>query len=590
MVITRRSPQRQHARPSPGACIEPRWTRSAQACAAVVAVVLTLAYARFGIPHVGVIGSEKVTPIDVEKSQPEEGDRCTNVASPLTWSLVAGERVLLASPSRENTIGTVLLFHGCTNNAETWRDAPLERELVLQLRHSNFRIVALSSASNAIPGSSQCWGQEPDERTNVDLRRTFAVLTALQQQSPQGHAFIGVGASSGGSFVSLFAAARPGTLRALAVYISPLHPGFMDTFARRQALPGAARLRVRAGGEAEGADERRDEAPLQPTAALVHDGAPPARVPPALMLVHMGHRDRQTAMVIAEQSSELRLAFADAMQLRVAATGALPPPLSRCLTSSDSVSGCIQARSLPPRPLSALGFSSRMPGRLTARASTAMFQHLVREGVLAPWLRPDANPHRDSGDGQGLAEVAVQPRLRRVREAVGQFVDRLEWVHAHEPSGRPVEGHRAHTAAGSGKGNCTRPLPRTDAASASLLLPPGPLASPQDLLFDLPKTSAATRVGQGLESPALRVVGAGPNEPGRPSPAGSIHAAAAVDFATPPAGETGASAAGEPGASAAAGRQELVRWILEVLNEAYAEHEMTDRHAGDVAAFLAAQV
>jgi hypothetical protein len=502
--------------------------------------------------------------------------------------------VLLASPSREHAIGTVLLFHGCSNNAETWRHAPVERELVLQLARTNFRIVALSSASNAIPGSSQCWSQEPEKRANIDLQRTFAVLTALQQQSPPGHAFLGVGASSGGSFVSLLAAARPGTLRALAMYISPLHPGFMDTFARRPSLSDAARPLVPVGGD--GAGEARDVAPPQAATALLRDGPLPARVPPALMFIHMGHRDRQTAMEIAEQSAELRLAFSHA--LRAASTSAPPQLLHRCLTSSDPAGGCIQARSVPPRPVSALEFSSRMPGRLTARASRAMFQQLVQEGVLAPSIRADAGPGRDPGDEQGLAEVAVQPRLRRVREAVRLFVEKLAWVPAHRSFGRPFDGRRAHSAADLAEVNCTRLLPSTDAEPVAVSLPPGPLASPQDLLFDLPSTSAAAAAPgteRGRVNSALRMVGAAPTGPARPFPAGLSHAAAPIDIATPDAGEPGASAAGEPGvnvgaAAVAAGRRELLRWTLEVLNEAYAEHEMTDRHAADVAAFLAAQV
>jgi hypothetical protein len=89
--------------------------------------------------------------------------------------------------------------------------------------------VALSAESVAHPGSTRCWSGAELPESNQDLRRAAAVIRALQQQetAPAGVPVFALGASSGGSFVSLLAAAYPGLVRAVALYISPVHPRFL---------------------------------------------------------------------------------------------------------------------------------------------------------------------------------------------------------------------------------------------------------------------------------------------------------------------------------------------------------------------------
>ena len=57
-----------------------------------------------------------------------------------------------------------------------------------------------------------------------------------------------------------------------------------------------------------------------------------------------------------------------------------------------------------------------------------------------------------------------------------------------------------------------------------------------------------------------------------------------LDWVPPPSTQPGSQS--PPSDEDASARESLVRWTLEILNERWAEHEMTDAFADDVASFL----
>lgn len=382
---------------------------------------------------------------------------------------------IAAGGSRRSAGPTVaVVFHGCNNDAATWRDGPIERELLAAIMRARFRVVAISSnfAEAASAGdenaSHRCWDTSTLPERNADVRRVMSVIAAMRKLYP-GLRFIGVGASSGGAFVSLLAAHRPDLFDAIAVYISPLHPAFIST------IDGTIR----------------------------GDSAAPARLP-AVLAVHMGERDQATAMVLREQRQQLLLA-------------ASRSPCAAARTSGAGPEACVGLLTAVPRDISAAAVAALLPSRISPDAATELVKRLEAAGVV---VASSGSVHADSsGSFDRSFRVATQPRLRSTKQLVVDFCASLQ----------PA----ASFAVGSAK------LARCE---------PG-ICYPDDVLLDIVPTSAA------------------------PSTIGSVQSKT-----------RGAMPVAAPGVAEA--QAKLAHWLLELLNEAYAEHEMTAQHAQEVANWL----
>lgn len=123
----------------------------------------------------------------------------------------------------------VLLFHGCSHSAAVWADGVPEREFLRQLLRTlpaPVAVVALTSAANAMsPEYGQCWdvvgwhssdgaaAAGPKRRdANADVDSVLAVIAALQRRygtaDQAAWSWYVVGASSGGVFASRIAVNR----------------------------------------------------------------------------------------------------------------------------------------------------------------------------------------------------------------------------------------------------------------------------------------------------------------------------------------------------------------------------------------------
>lgn len=390
------------------------------------------------------------------------------------WQLTPADRAPL----------TAILFHGCSNEAATWKNGPLERGFVAAFQQAKVSIVALSSsaAEAAAAGDEnaahRCWDSDTQPDRNRDVQRALAVAGALQKrQRGVRRRLVGIGASSGGSFVSLLAAYRPDIFDAIAVYISPLNSLFM------LAVDVAI----------------RDASP-KVTPSL-----------PAVLAVHMPERDPATALMLQEQRQQLLLA-------------ASRRPCPAASAPGKGPEACIGVMTALPHALSGASILAMLPRRITIAAAAELMRRLQAAGVIAPsagTVNSDASPAVADHDQQ--FDVVSQPRLGTTRQLVQQFCNELQ------------------------------PAAAAEHAAALARCRPG-MCYPDDTLLELIPASAAVPATANRKAA---------------DQARSRHGA-------------GAHASGELHRA----QTELARWLLELLNEAYAEHEMTAQHAGDVAQWL----
>lgn len=126
----------------------------------------------------------------------------------------------------------VLLFHGCGHSAASWFTYPEHAAVVRELLDptaqggANVLVIAFSSRAASRAGGG-CWDTSFEAGTapNEDVSRVHFALEALllaRGEWPPTYPLAGIGASSGGSFVTVLAHGRPelAPLAAQAVYIS----------------------------------------------------------------------------------------------------------------------------------------------------------------------------------------------------------------------------------------------------------------------------------------------------------------------------------------------------------------------------------
>jgi hypothetical protein len=491
--------------------------------------------------------------------------------APLVLTDLGGVDCLVTNPketSLSEATAVVVLFHGCSNDKETWRNGPQEREQIrlLQSRtahagNQNLYLIAFSSDS-AVTGSGQgsgCWQQTADAKTNPDLKRSKAVIDAIrakiqgEKEGSKPVPIFALGASSGGSFVSLLASTFPGLVQGLVVYISPLHPVFVSKY-MKESDPSAA----------DGAVQNNE---------ATEPSLPP---PPPILFVHMKEGDQQTAFFITSQKDEVKQSYLDA------------PCHSKLPGSSHSQWRCMDELHIRPHTLHGYhSFSDWLPGRITPAASKQLTQALVAAGVLkissmaaaaaetgvnsnlvpgyaasAATLRSTSN--KDPGASSQF-KIVSQPRGLDVVEVLSNVIGGSATAKTmEEGDGRgkekkdEQEDYWSSVLSGAliplglaGYFGSHARLPESSSSSSafsSALISTADdryLSYPDDVLFGV----------QGIDDKAVQATFTGP---------------------LPPLFN----------AEIAKGRKELRRWAQELLNEAFAQHEASAQHAENVRSWI----
>lgn len=119
--------------------------------------------------------------------------------------------------------GIFMLFHGCQHDAKDWFYLPNEQEIIKHLLSNRYSVIAFSSKQRTMP---KCWSNMPG-RGNPDIINIEESMDQLKIQFPSldGLPLYGIGASSGGMFVSTLAAySKTLHLQGICVQIAPIHP------------------------------------------------------------------------------------------------------------------------------------------------------------------------------------------------------------------------------------------------------------------------------------------------------------------------------------------------------------------------------
>lgn len=137
----------------------------------------------------------------------------------------------LGSKPGKRLAGLLLLFHGCKGSDRKWFATPEGQRIVGEAQSVGLVTLAFrahSVAAAAAADGKQCWLDfAPVRRRNVDLVAVRASLSAfVAQHHLQALPRFALGASSGGSFVSLLA--RYERLDAVAIMIAPGVPAFVN--------------------------------------------------------------------------------------------------------------------------------------------------------------------------------------------------------------------------------------------------------------------------------------------------------------------------------------------------------------------------
>jgi len=123
---------------------------------------------------------------------------------------------LSVKPGKRIT-GVLALFHGCKGTDHWWFKMPEGNRVVAHAQEQGLVCIAFR-ANN---GEHKCWSDFPSERrTNPDIVRVRTALDAfLGEHHWESQLLYGLGASSGGSFISLLS--RYYKFKAITIMISP---------------------------------------------------------------------------------------------------------------------------------------------------------------------------------------------------------------------------------------------------------------------------------------------------------------------------------------------------------------------------------
>lgn len=310
------------------------WCTLTLAFAALFVVALVLRRVPFGDdagPKVGPPQTSIAAAVESMQRPVHAGDP-SSLSSQLLFHPITtptGVRFFLARPPAKPIVGLVALFHGCSHDASIWWSGPEERQVVGELLSAGFALAAWSSNAQ---DSHACWEPFLHEK-NLDLSRALellrpggAIATAVEQVSALPPLVL-LGASSGGGFASMLAAALPKGAVGLVSYIAPLHDSLMSTLQQQE--------------------QQRGDVQLSSNSRLN-----------TIILVHMP-RDDFSASKIEEQLESLKSAAAAA--------------------SGRSV---LKEFRVLPRALCQGTLHRALPSRITARASAALFGAINASGAL----------------------------------------------------------------------------------------------------------------------------------------------------------------------------------------------------------------
>eukprot|EP00048_Salpingoeca_helianthica_P019058 m.244089 g.244089 ORF g.244089 m.244089 type:complete len:316 (+) comp29544_c0_seq1:145-1092(+) len=144
-----------------------------------------------------------------------------NLLETSTWRHSSDDlmAVFQEPPNNKEPQGVLLLFHGCTHNAEDWFELPAERIVVQEALERGLVCVALPSADRV---GSRCWDLDVDDERVEKIMREF-----VQPTWPTLPLYA-AGASSGGSFAAWLGNNAALNIKGLALYITPGLPDFLE--------------------------------------------------------------------------------------------------------------------------------------------------------------------------------------------------------------------------------------------------------------------------------------------------------------------------------------------------------------------------
>jgi hypothetical protein len=141
--------------------------------------------------------------------------------------------------------GVVFLFHGCYRDGIDWFQLPEEQAIVQFLLTHSHAVVAFSSPKRT---GSRCWSNTFPAQENVDVEQVTRawhqmqndpeILGSLfyQEENPKNVPLYGIGASSGGTFVTILH--QTIGFHGMEVMISPGHPEAIQWMAIRGGSSG----------------------------------------------------------------------------------------------------------------------------------------------------------------------------------------------------------------------------------------------------------------------------------------------------------------------------------------------------------------
>jgi len=134
-----------------------------------------------------------------------------------TIETLAGVEVVSQSNNALEVKGWIAVFHGCAHGAKDWFDLPEERQIVKASLAAGLGVVAFSSQQRTEP---RCWSSNWPPEDNIDIVAVMRALPLFLEREKGTHLpLFAIGASSGGTFVSLFA--RVVKVQLAVIQISP---------------------------------------------------------------------------------------------------------------------------------------------------------------------------------------------------------------------------------------------------------------------------------------------------------------------------------------------------------------------------------
>jgi len=254
-------------------------------------------------PHAPPISQSAATPAVVLRGEAKHLSAPADDLLPTTEVIAHGRfhtEVLwkfVAEGARER--GLMLLFHGCSHRGKDWFVLPEERAVVRAHLRAGYSVLAFSSQD----AQSGCWvGSWPADRKNPggnkDIDSVLGALALWLKRHGKEHVpLLAMGASSGGSFVTILARAMH--LHAAVVIVSPGHPAALRAPPAKTDTEERQGITARA---AAGTGPQLDSSLLKNERTLFN-------LPPLLFIYEEGDTQWASAAAIARSVQLVRSTF-----------------------------------------------------------------------------------------------------------------------------------------------------------------------------------------------------------------------------------------------------------------------------------------